>query len=129
MDIVCGVQVAVTCPTTIALEHAVSQVQVFFDRATSVACLATGKAFVNLHHVFPLLVCDPLQLEEKVCKAQIADLAAPKTLHAVQVQRLKAQRVVGLAQCVGKLPVIVLAFPRHFAVNSCLFNASAMTIV
>ena len=118
MDIVRSVQVSVTRPTAVAGEDAITQVQIFIDRPASIARLAGRIELVNEHNVFAVLACNPLQLGQKVCKAQIRDFSPPKFEHALKVQIFKAQHVVLFDQFICKLPVVVLPGISNFAVDT-----------
>ncbi|KAB2903621.1 MAG: hypothetical protein F9K27_12495 [Anaerolineae bacterium] len=50
---------------------------------------------------------------EELSKRQIAHLASPQPLHAVQVQVLEAQQVIVVTQLVCQLEVCIPAFIGH----------------
>jgi hypothetical protein len=64
--------------------------------------------------------------EIPVCK--IADLAHPQSLHAAKLQVFKVNRIVGLAQMTGKLPMPGFSLMRHAAMNSRQMKTGTMPI-
>ena len=55
---------------------------------------------------------------QEVAVSKIADLAPPQSLHAAKLQVFKVNRIVGLAQMTGKLPMPGFSLMRHAAMNS-----------
>src|SRR5579859_912221 len=62
---------------------------------------------VNGGDMLAPLECDVLEDFQERAKAQVADLATPQLLHPIQVQVLKDQHVVCVAECMSQFEVKV----------------------
>jgi hypothetical protein len=65
---------------------------------------------------------------QEVAVSKIAHLALPQSLHAVKLQVFKVNRIVGLTQVAGKLPMPGFSLMRHAAMNSRQMKTSTVPI-
>ena len=92
--------------TTIAIQNPIAQGEIMLLSATGTGLGRWGEA-VNLHDAFPTLERHPFQDAQEAAEAQIAHLASPHGLHTVQVQILKVQHVVFVAQSMCQFEMVV----------------------
>ena len=73
--------------------------------STQMTAFGGGKETVDMMDVRPVFLCGLVQDLDKAPKAQIGDFPAPHGRHAAQLQVLKIDRVVLLAQRMGQVPM------------------------
>ncbi|GEM_PF-2471417 len=87
-----------------------------------------GKA-VNFDDRLAALERHPFQNGHEAAKAQVAHLPSPHRFHAAQVQILKVQHIVFIAQPIRQLKVMTAPFVSHVCAVLCQAAASAFVVM
>jgi hypothetical protein len=78
----------------ITIPHSIFQTQVFLDFTTIMASFATWVKPINLDNLLSMFPCHVLQSQHKRIKGKIGYFFAPKHLHSLDVQILKAKNII-----------------------------------
>jgi hypothetical protein len=125
-DIDCRVVIAVNRQPAVTRQCPVSQGEVMLLPATRTGLRRRQEA-VNFDDPLTALERHPFEDAHELSKAEIAYLAPPQGFHALQVQVLKAQHVVFVAQAMRQLKVKVTALVCYIRAVLSIGTSCALT--
>lgn len=110
MNVERGIEITVMADTTTgASPLPLFKAECLIEMATSRASFRRWIKAINQVEGYTLLAGDVLKDIQKGAECQVADLAAPKRLHAFEIQVFQENRIVLVGQCVGKLEKEIMA--------------------
>ena len=108
---------------------AVCKTEVLLDPTTTGAPPAARKETIHLRGANATLLSNMLKDRHEFRKAEVTDLTSPAALHALDVQILKGNEVVALAERMGRLEEPVPTLVAYAVVDLRKADASSVVVV